>query len=88
MKSQILLITKPVAVKTAIVLGLSLSLITHIPQIGNNWQRSLAYCTLYIVCLRKSCLYNGIAGHAKQLVDLFSNALGATTNLIIYKGFR
>lgn len=33
-------------------------------------------------------LYNGIAGHAKQLVDLFSNALGATTNLIIYKGFR
>lgn len=33
-------------------------------------------------------LYNGIAGNAKQLVDVFSNAIGAATTLAINKGFR
>ncbi|MFB2895099.1 hypothetical protein ACE1CI_19505 [Aerosakkonemataceae cyanobacterium BLCC-F50] len=33
-------------------------------------------------------LYNGIAGNAKQIIDVFSNAIGAATTLAIHKGFR
>ncbi|MGA9379593.1 MAG: hypothetical protein WBV73_12565 [Phormidium sp.] len=33
-------------------------------------------------------LYNGIAGNAKQIIDVFSNAIGAATTLAIHKRFR
>jgi hypothetical protein len=33
-------------------------------------------------------LYNGIAGNAKQLVDVLSNAIAAATTLAIHKGLR